>query len=379
MIYKASLRDYKLDILKGYKIITKMSELYQALKDKDCKEIIITKEFSEEFFTPSALGEFITDISNYRSDIKIQVDILYQDINDTVKAISNIKTYEELNLYISRHRKDILSIVHSLAENYLKAKSETLIANNKISTMHLNQAKLNNKIEEEKQSRLSLEESYTEAYNSYNALIYKINYNYNKSINKDEMFYVPYNMKTYTGILYIKEITRVRYIDTLVYYLKEILNILYTTPSRLLVIEPFYADDRYKLYPSLKNYRSLTYNDVFKEDIFMAGFSANLMKDILRNSINMQYLIILDRSQCNHLVLSNIENKVDVIFTVSELKDAEIYNITPDKTNCISYSSKTLYIPYIEDFESKNQDERIMKYSSLEVTKNLINILETRK
>ena len=61
----------------------------------------------------------------------------------------------------------------------------------------------------------------------------------------------------YDKVIYIKEITRVQYIDTLVYYLKEILRVLYSMPTRLVVIESYYGSGCPRLYPKLTPHYAL--------------------------------------------------------------------------------------------------------------------------
>ena len=46
------------------------------------------------------------------------------------------------------------------------------------------------------------------------------------------------------------------------------------------------------------------------------------------------------------------------------------------KSDVISYSEDTMFIPYIEDFDKLSPEDKIQKYSSMSVTKELIKILE---
>ena len=52
------------------------------------------------------------------------------------------------------------------------------------------------------------------------------------------------------------------------------------------------------------------------------------------------------------------------------------YDVDIDKDKLISYDDSTMYIPYIENFDELSPEDKIKKYSSMNVTKQLINLLE---
>ena len=142
-------------------------------------------------------------------------------------------------------------------------------------------------------------------------------------------------------------------------------------PVRTVVIEPYYSYGRNSLYPKMKPHWDLTYQDVYSGDIFMSGYQPKVMKDILYNSNHVNYLIVLDRGGYStpHIVHPN----TTVVYTVSDLKDIDS-NINKNKV--ISYDESTLFIPYIENFNKLSPEEKIQKYSSMSVTKELIKHLE---
>ena len=182
------------------------------------------------------------------------------------------------------------------------------------------------------------------------------------------------NSNNYNHILYIKELSRVHYTDTLVYYLQEILKTLYGVPVRTVVIEPYYSYGREAMYPDLAPHWKLKYEDVYGGNIFMAGYQPKLMKDILQNANHVNYLIVLDRAgyRYPHIDCPN----TTVVYTASDLTDVPP-EIDIDKV--ISYSDRSMYIPYIEDFDKLSPEDKIQKYSSMDVTKELINYLEEVK
>ena len=59
----------------------------------------------------------------------------------------------------------------------------------------------------------------------------------------------------------------------------------------------------------------------------------------------------------------------------SDVKDVS-GNVPPARI--ISYGKETLYIPYIEHFEDLDKSERMAKYSSLDIMKKIISLIEGR-
>ena len=116
---------------------------------------------------------------------------------------------------------------------------------------------------------------------------------------------------------------------------------------------------------------NLTIADTYKEDIFCAGFSEPLVADILKNPNKQPFLIVLDRSAWDKPFIRG--NGVDVYYTVSDIKDMEVFN---QFDHIISYNENTLSIPFIDNFDSLDMQERISKYSSMDIMKKTINLME---
>ena len=263
----------------------------------------------------------------------------------------------------------VISTVQSLVDFYLNSHDESVAASNKIATLSVQLEEANQKL---KHSDKLLEEAYSlknDMESKLHALVSRVNFKYEKTVNPDKMFIATEN--NYNHILYIKEITRVHYTDTLVYYLQEILKTLYGVPARTVVIEPYYSYGRKDLYPNLKPHWNLSYTDVYSGDILMAGYQPKLMEDILRDASHVQYLIVLDRGGYS---VPHIEGgNVSVVYTASDLKDVPT---DVPKDLVVSYSEDTLNIPYIEDFDSLSAEDKIQKYSSMKVIQKFIDILE---
>ena len=203
------------------------------------------------------------------------------------------------------------------------------------------------------------------------SLVKRINYQYDIKVDQKRLFHVDGNR--FDKVLYFKEITRVQYTDTFIYYLKEICRVLYNMPTRVVCIEGYYADGKIPLYPDLVPHHKLREQDVISGDILMLGMQPKIMTDILKNPSNISILIILDRGGYTSPHISG--DNVEYFYLASDVKDVS-GNVPPARI--ISYGKETLYIPYIEHFEDLDKSERMAKYSSLDIMKKIISLIEGR-
>lgn len=357
-------------LLRGDMCITNLKELYAALVDKDTLEIELRKDFIETNFTYMALCNFVESASAIAPDVRVwAADTYYDSTSDTVSQLKTMREPFELIYALQAAPTKIMSTIGMLCDNYMQAQDDANAANNKIANMTIQVDTLQKELALCKSDKDKVTEQLNATQAKLSSLVSRVNFKYEKTLNVDEMFLLREN--NFNHILYIKEISRVHYVDTMIYYLEEILKTLYSVPSRLVVIEPFYSFKRASMYPGLKPHWNLTYQDVYSGDIFMAGFQPKLMKDILQDPNHIQYLIILDRGGYmeEHVQSTN----VTTIYTVSDMKDAP-KDVPP--THIISYSEDTLYIPYIEDFNDKSLEMRVQMYSSMQVIKECVKFLE---
>ena len=142
---------------------------------------------------------------------------------------------------------------------------------------------------------------------------------------------------------------------------------------RLVVMEPFNAHDKYVEYPNLVPTWSCSKLDIVSSDIFMAGIQSLTMSDILKNASNIKYLIILDRTGDTkvHVTGSNVEP----LYMLSSYEDKKLYSQIPED-RIISYNADSLNIPYIPEFDEMPSEKKMGVYSSLPITKTLIEMLE---
>jgi hypothetical protein len=276
---------------------------------------------------------------------------------------------DEFVYAIEKNPSRVISTIQMLGKSFMTAHDEASIANNKLATMLVQIEELTKRLQYANKDYNSLAEKNNETEAKLHALVSRVNYRYEKSVNPDEMFLAKHN--SYNHVLYLKEVSRVHYTDTLIYYLREVLKTLYGVPVRLVVIEPYYAYGRESMYPKCKPHWKLDYQDVYSGDIMMAGYQPKLMKDILQDPNHVNYLIVLDRGgyRVPHIDCQN----TTVVYMTSDVKDL------PDdvqKDHVISYEDDTMYIPYVENFDSLSPEDKIQKYSSMSVTKALIRFLE---
>lgn len=373
MIYEALLTYDNSVVIKGNRCITTPQELYQALVYRDTSEIRMHKDFAEAFFTPSGLNDFVQNAQTVNPYCTIKVDADVRDFRlKAVKALDSYTSIEEIVFQFQAHPREMMEVVKMLCTNYMETYSETLVANNKVSALQLQNSELIKKLEDATadHQRLVKDKSMVEA--QLQMLVGRINYSYEKDIDTTQFIQLE-GKSRFTKVLYIKERTRVRYIDTLLYYLKEILKTLYGVPAREVVIGPYYAYGGLKLYPGMQPSFDLSYSQLYQSDIYMPGFQPSVMADILKNPSNVEYLIVLDR--CGFDVPHIIGPGVEYIFTMSDLKD-NFDRVDPRRI--ISYSHDTLYIPYIEGFDNLSVEDRMVRYSSTKIIKHLIELLERR-
>lgn len=375
MIYLASLLEETKDKVDGYKFIHTKSELDRiAVDNLSSNKVIIRQDFAREFFTPSGLSDYISNVKRLNPNLLIELDSTEELVtrDSMIDKLANCRNIDEVIMLIGGREKEFMDTISYLTNEEHKDTQQMLNFSNQVSRLQAIIEGLKADIAQ-KDYMLKLESDNKLSYQSrFHALIARINYQYNAGVDKNKIFQVDKN--SYDKILYIKEITRVQYVDTLVYYLKEILKTLYTMPTRIVVIEAYYADSKIPMYPNLVPHHNVIERDIIKGDVLMLGMQPNMMQDILKNSSNISVLIVLDRSGYGapHIVGDNVE----YLYTVSDLKDKPM-NIPDGRV--ISYSESTQFIKYIKDFDTMDSSARISAYSSMNIVKNIISLIERKK
>lgn len=370
MKYVAVLKVDNDILLNGDLCVTTLQELYNALLEEDCTELEITREFANSNFTYTALCDFVENCAKIAPDKRVHVDgMFYSELSKAVSSLKKYQTTSELIFAMESNPTRFIACIQELCRHYQSTQDEALKASNQIASLQMHIKDMEDQLREKNDELDAAYLASNDTRAALKALVNRVNYRYEKTVNPDEMFLSGPN--NYNHVLYIKEITRVHYMDTLLYYLQEILKTLYSVPVRFVVIEPYYSYGRAELYPECVPHWKLTYHDVYDGNIFMAGYQPKLMHDVLQNASHVQYLIVLDR--CGYRVPHINGANVSHVYTASDLQDVteEI-----EKDHIISYSEDTLYIPYIPDFDTMSLESKIQEYSSFNITKRLVQFLE---
>lgn len=390
-------------------VVSTEEALFKSIFEEDCTMIVLTDTFIDRVLKWASLSDFLHETRKIKSKFRVVIvgtDIRYSGDDAHVLKINweaastTLKEAEKMSVLPLKYtsvtsdvRETLLSNLNDLSAlfNYIVNSQERVIPFMRqillenehtglemlellstIDTLTLENAVIHAKLE-------SVESRYDRLYQfaqlvmgKYNTLVDKIRNQYNRPYIADgeEGFDIVIN--NYSAILVVKEYTRVKYVDSLLYYVQSILSQLYTTPTRYLVIEKAYSYSSAKLYPYHIDANDMTYRDLKSSDVCMVGYRKDILESILQNPGKAKYLIILDRSGVDFLPCRG--DKVDTLYTLSDMTDNRIHEIPIE--NIISYSGSTFNIPHVDGFSEMSDDLRLQSYSSMDVTKNIISKIE---
>lgn len=374
MTYLASLTEEMADKVQGYYPIKTKEDLdIVVCNNRQNNTVIIRRDFATKYFTPSGLQQYIDNVKafNRNVDIKLDEKSLVMTMPRMISKLAEVNDPEEYSDLLCTYPKEFLDAMKFLLRDESMHQKELLNASGDVSRLQAiideyanDKADLAHKLDVEQENKFFVQ-------TKLSTLVNRINFQYNADVDEKTMF--VQNEHKYDKILYFKEITRVQYMDSFIYYLKEILKVLYSMPARLLVIEGYYASGKERLYPGLVPHHKLTEEDVLSNDVLMLGMQPKLMHDILQNPSNISILIVLDRAG---FISPHIRGKnIEYFYTASDRSD--IPDNVPN-SRIISYKDDTLFIPMIEGYDKLDNGQRISKYSSLEIVKNIISMVEGR-
>lgn len=374
MTYLASLTEEMADKVQGYYPIKTKEDLdIVVCNNRQNNTVIIRRDFATKYFTPSGLQQYIENVKafNRNVDIKLDEKSLVMTMPRMISKLAEVNDPEEYSDLLCTYPKEFLDAMRFLLRDESMHQKELLNASGDVSRLQTiideyanDKADLAHKLNVEQENKFFVQ-------TKLSTLVNRINFQYNADVDEKTMF--VQNEHKYDKILYFKEITRVQYMDSFIYYLKEILKVLYSMPARLLVIEGYYASGKERLYPGLVPHHKLTEEDVLSNDVLMLGMQPKLMHDILQNPSNISILIVLDRAG---FISPHIRGKnIEYFYTASDRSD--IPDNVPN-SRIISYKDDTLFIPMIEGYDKLDDGQRISKYSSLEIVKNIISMVEGR-
>jgi regulator of replication initiation timing len=374
MIYLASLEEGIEDKLNRYVILHTREDVAEVVIDNThANTIIFRNDFITKYYTPSGFEEFTRGVRRVNPNLilKTEDDFEATQFDEMTQKINNTRNVSELLTLLSYYPNEVFDTIKKITGNISDNKDQFLGFSAQISELQNRNLSLTEEAEELKR-QLELQQLTDESIKSrLNTLISRINYQYGINYNADKTFVVDRN--SYDKIIYIKEISRVQYVDTFIYFLREILKIIYGMPTRTVVIESYYADSKIDMYKDLKPHYELTHEDVLSGNILMLGMQPKIMTDVLKNASNISFLIVLDRAGYSepHITGDNIE----YLFTASDL--ADVPN-TIDMSRVISYDESTLSIPYIDRFNELDMSNKMALYSSFPITKSVVDLLNTK-
>lgn len=374
MTYLASLTEEMADKVQGYYPIKTKEDLdIVVCNNRQNNTVIIRRDFATKYFTPSGLQQYIENVKafNRNVDIKLDEKSLVMTMPRMISKLAEVNDPEEYSDLLCTYPKEFLDAMRFLLRDESMHQKELLNASGDVSRLQAiideyanDKADLAHKLHVEQENKFFVQ-------TKLSTLVNRINFQYNADVDEKTMF--VQNEHKYDKILYFKEITRVQYMDSFIYYLKEILKVLYSMPARLLVIEGYYASGKERLYPGLVPHHKLTEEDVLSNDVLMLGMQPKLMHDILQNPSNISILIVLDRAG---FISPHIRGKnIEYFYTASDRSD--IPDNVPN-SRIISYKDDTLFIPMIDGYDKLDDGQHISKYSSLEIVKNIISMVEGR-
>lgn len=374
MIYAASLVELTDDKLAGHVPIKTKEELDKIVAMvSSSNRVIIRKDFAGAYFTPASLVSYVQNCKLVNSNLIIELDkdTRKYNVNDFFEKMIKADNADELVSLIIRNEKQFMSCFKEVLGQVDELKHQLVQAGTSISRQQEVNDQLTTQIKDLEHT-LHIERTNKQyLLSKFNVLVNRINYQYNRQIDSNRLFRTDSN--SFDKILYIKETSRVQYVDSLLYYLREILKVIYGIPVRIVCIESYYATGNVRLYPDLVPHYQLTEKDVMSGDILMLGIQPKVLQSVLRNPSSVSLLIVLDRGG---YVIPHIEgDNVEYFYTVSDLKDA-LPNIP--KSHIISYSADTLNIPVIDNFDKLDSSVKLERYSSLPIVKKLIDVIRSR-
>jgi len=367
--------EYIHEIMGWENITTICNELIKSRKDLDIAllgqrlkfDVPNTYAIKEDWQSPTTVSNTLSKIYNREKTISSnQFTRMYQDFKINSSRSDDFLAYVMANPSLS------MNFLRELLENYNQNTMEMLSLRNKIETLIMENSGLTDMIDKKDIAFKTIETAYNELFSTHGNLVQKINYQYS----------IPYDGEGETGfrqsvinfdkILYVKEVSRVKYMDTLLYYVQNIMNTIHKKHTRYIIIEPFGANKIARLYPNHTPTSRLTHHDLRHEDILMVGYQTDIMMSILQNTAKHGFLIVFDRSRSDYIYVQG--DKVRPIYTFSDLSDSEILDIP--LSNVLSYSHRSMYIPHIEGFQNLPAQEKLVAYSELPVLNELITALE---
>lgn len=416
MIY-TGICDSQKDLRMAYALVSEVfsteNEMFNKIFNDNCTIVLLTDEFIKMQLNWSTLESVIDQLKKIRrttkfvvvgEKIEVSVPNAYMLHEPWVNAVRTCKLVEEVtttplpksgakdnniidmlqyNLstpdflieYILANPQLVLPELKRLVEIETTERQQVTEMRSRLDTLVLENMRLQEELKRGQDERTLLIERLQAANGNYEDLMIRINKQYSIPYSDDNLNGFNIEMNRYTKILYIKELTRVHFVDSLLYYTQLVLNTLNEQPTRFCVIEKEYTYSSAKMYPHHLTHTGINYTELKSADLCLVGYRKEILHSILQNPSNAKYLILLDRS--GHDFLAVRGDRVRTLYTLSDTKDNKYYNVPADIT--ISYNTDNFYIPVIPGFDEMSDAEKIGAYTSLEITKALVAAIEGKE
>ncbi len=358
-----------------FTVFTDIDGFYKNAYDTVITMLVLTDDFIDKYIGWESIEEIISEVLKTRNtlnivllgeNIKFDVPNVYvmrdkwdipTQISNTLAKIhtrhkvttsnKNQKLYKDFEInsnnaddlisYILANPNLSVSFMKELLKTYHSSTMEVWSLSNQIANQSLENTSLNDRLKNQSERINQLQARYNKLKYKHNDLVKRINFQYGVPYEEEGNTGYRPEILNYAKVLYIKEISYVKYTQTLLYYLQNIMNTLSTRHTRSLIIEKPGAFRLCNLYPNHIPHYNLTHKDLRNSDIVMVGYQKDIMLSILQNPARNGYLLIWDRTGTDNLYVSN-EN-VKPLYTFSDLNDNEFYNIP--LSNVLSYSTST--------------------------------------
>ena len=353
----------------SYILLHSLDEVFNVLLDTAESHVLIMGEDAVQYyFTPESYLEFIKNVRNINPIITIRSDVNYASAEDMIiKKLSLAQKPQDIFDIVGGHPKEAFTTLKSLSSKIQSSINESLIVSNRISEMH-------HQIQNLKGEKENLQMQLTEAQKSKNyyhrmfeMLRNRIQHKFLKPLHEDTLNFCTSN--DYDKVVYIKEISHVPKMFSMIEALQKIVPMVHETPCRLCVIEPYGASLRSYQYPNLKLDTELTTKDILSSDILMLGYHPRIMDGIMHNATRSSFIIVYDRdgSDIEHIHGSN----VSTFYVASTEAEIDAFGL-PKRRTISNEGVGALYIDNIPDYDKKTDSERLAIYSDMRVITELL-------
>lgn len=371
MIYKFCLEETVEDKLSSYTLLHTMDDLFEVLLDTtDGHTIIMGEDAVGYYFTPESYLSFVKNAKRINPIVTIKSTSEITSTEDFIcKKLAYAQKPDDIFRIIGGHPREAYTTLKGLAERVQQSVNESLVMSNRISEMQHKVAGLEGE-------KGNLEAQLTEAQRAKNyyhrmfeMLCNRMQHKFMKPLHEDSLNFC--NSNSYDRVIYIKEISHLTRVYSMIEALQQIILMLYQTPCRLCVIEPYGASLRSYQYPKLKLDTDLTTKDILSSDILMVGYHPRIMEGIMHNAGGSSFIIVYDRDGSNieHIHGSN----VTTYYVTNDPEEIDLFGL-PRKRTITLPGHDALHIDTIHEYAEKTPSERLTAYSGMKIISDIIRV-----